>query len=45
MLSGKLIHLIEVHQEQIAANVLREVTCPMPGCRWTCTRKKNWNAV
>jgi len=25
MLSGKLIHLIEVHQEQIAANVLQEV--------------------
>jgi len=25
MLSGKLIHLIEAHQEQIAANVLREI--------------------
>jgi len=25
MLSGKLIHLIEVHQEQIAANVLEEI--------------------
>lgn len=25
MLSGKLIHLIELHQEQIATNVLREI--------------------